>query len=133
MITYEAIKSLEGMNDKTFKELRELAKEAEDIEKLIKETWKFKRGETIIKVLESSKSDKIEEDLTIGGLWMRGKDNFYDICISCIAAEIFKYLLAEFMVNNKLPCVDGRTSEMAETCEHFKEFLRRTEQKHYMK
>ena len=131
MISYEAIKSLEGMNDKAVKELRQLAKEAKEAEQLIKSTWIFVDGESIITVLEDVKSGNIIEELTNEGVWTRREGKgYYEI--PCVANQIFEYFNAEYVYKKDPPCAKENEMlvRMAKYCAYFREFLKRTEEKH---
>ena len=132
MITYEAIKSLEGINYETFNELKNLAKEAEDAEKLIKSTWKFQSEEKIIDVLEGNESGNTREFLTIDRLWVREEGGNSYSGVQCSADKIFECFVAEFLFKNNYGCVRedaDETVKKAEMCSYLRGFLERSKEK----
>lgn len=125
MISYEALKNLTDEDIAELEELRAIAAEAEEAEKLIKETWHSR-------VIWEDDENGITETLSNGEKWtiqVAGK-GYYTLL--CDASTIFDYLYAEYVHNEKRPCAlkDRKVSRMAEICDYFRKFLKRTREEH---
>ncbi len=132
MINYEMIKNLTDEDVAKLSEFRPIAKEAEEAERMIRETWLFKSCQDTIKVWESD-DGCVKEYMGYDGRWRRDVAGEGYSIVDCEAKEIFDYFKAEWLFKNYCGCVredDDETAKMAEVCSHFREFLKRTEEKH---
>lgn len=135
MITYEMIEKLENCKDEDILamlgELRSIAKEAKEVEQLIKSTWMFESGQEEILVWQDT-SKGLEEYLTYDMKWKKKFSSCGSTIVDCSAAEIFEYFQAEFLFRNDCGCVREDADEIAKKagiCTSFRKFVKRTEEK----
>lgn len=111
--------------------MQELPKTAEEMAKLVREAYRFRFGEDKICVCDDGNN---KECLTYEGKWQaRYLHQEYDI--ACTKDEIFEYLVAEYIVTNRLH-LDASDFEKvnfeegAKAIGYFRRFIERTKKEH---
>ena len=134
MVDIEKIMSLTTDEIKIASELYKFQKEAEEAERLIRETYhSFGIQEEKIEV-GTSEYGKNTEYLTHSGIWQARYLNI-NCDIVCSEAEIFRVFAIEYFVKNKvLKCFEGinytKEGDMARACKFFRAFIERTRNKY---
>ena len=128
---FETIKGLSVRDVITLDMLVPMAKRAEEIEKLIKETYVFHIGEKKIEVWHDEYN---HEDLTYDGVWQAIylHQQYY---VNCTADKIFELMKAEFLITSGFCEEYGDDNcyteygELAAIYRYFKNFVTMTEEK----
>lgn len=127
MFDIEKIKSFTVDEVIIMNELLDVAKEAKEFAKLIRDTYQFPIGEDTITVWSDSHN---AEYLTHNGVWQaRYLHQSYDV--ECSEDSIFKYLRAEYLVAHGFckkfkGCYITEEGEIADITRYFRSFVVRT-------
>lgn len=126
MISYEALRNLTDVDIAELEELRAIATEAEEAEKLIKEACTLKA------TIWEDEEEGATATLSYDGKWtieLAGKGCYTS---SCDASTIFDHFYAEYVHKDKRPCAlkDEKVGLMAEVCYYFRKFLKQMQEEH---